>query len=624
MSSAKREISATGHAMLVAWGLFAKQIGLLAALDEVELHQKKYRHSPLRKIKEFFVAILAGLPHLDDLSKSARPIAKDKAVAVAWGESDWCDHSGVSRALHALTEAEAKSIVVAFEHVFKPFIADEVMKALTQKEVLVLDGDLTGRSVSDTSTTYPNAAFGYMSDEISLGYQAALVSMESPTHNRLWLSVKPLSGDRVSCTTAREMVYAAEASTGICPNRRPELIAFKIEAKSQELKCAQERYDSLHDKYYSLIGKHQDVKAKLESYQALLDALDAEYTSKGRMERPTSKLAQTRKKVRTYETRLERRQRDIDLIKPRLHNQADKVSQLKASLEALQLYRQQLETDNQNNPQPIRVIFRLDSGFGTSENIAWLLEMGYEIYLKPYAGFLVPHLREQLSDETVWQSVGANAEMTTWPSATLPRIPYPLDVALLRYRFGDSYRYSSMIYFGEDNMVEQLDTWFNTYNARQTIEAGIKEGKNTFQMHHLKVRSEFGLFLQEHFACYAANLIRFATEWFQTQQQPLAAQSPDQMLSLPNSIKAQVTNLAHIPATIDWRENGCLLTFAHGSVYLGKVLRSHEWFFQLPLPLFADFQLEPTDVQPSDDSHSTAAIAQRLIHDAVPRSSVFF
>lgn len=98
MSSAKREISATGHAMLVAWGLFAKQIGLLAALDEVELHQKKYRHSPLRKIKEFFVAIVAGLPHLDDLSKSARPIAKDKAVAVAWGESDWCDHSGVSRA----------------------------------------------------------------------------------------------------------------------------------------------------------------------------------------------------------------------------------------------------------------------------------------------------------------------------------------------------------------------------------------------------------------------------------------------------------------------------------------------------------------------------------------------
>ena len=54
---------------------------------------------------------------------------------------------------------------------------------------LRMDGDLTGIPVSNTSKTYPNAAFGHMDDEIRLGYQAGVVSLESPTYDRLWLSV---------------------------------------------------------------------------------------------------------------------------------------------------------------------------------------------------------------------------------------------------------------------------------------------------------------------------------------------------------------------------------------------------------------------------------------------------
>jgi len=39
----------------------------------------------------------------------------------------------------------------------------------------------------------------------------------------------------------------------------------------------------------------------------------------------------------------------------------------------------------------------------------------------------------------------------------------------------------------------------------QTVEAGIKEVKGVFEMHHLKVRSAPGLYLQEQFAVFAAN-----------------------------------------------------------------------------------------------------------------------
>lgn len=100
----------THHAMLVAWGQFAQSIGLIQAIEGVSLHQKAVTHRPQTKILEFFVAILAGLAHLKDLSRSAHPIDQDQAVAKAWLQSAWADYSGVSRTLTTLHPAEAEQI----------------------------------------------------------------------------------------------------------------------------------------------------------------------------------------------------------------------------------------------------------------------------------------------------------------------------------------------------------------------------------------------------------------------------------------------------------------------------------------------------------------------------------
>ncbi|HUE98597.1 MAG TPA: hypothetical protein VMN99_05045 [Anaerolineales bacterium] len=48
-----------------------------------------------------------------------------------------------------------------------------------------------------------------MSDEIRLGYQAGVVSLQSPTYGRLWLSVEHQAGDTVSCTQAEALVRSA-------------------------------------------------------------------------------------------------------------------------------------------------------------------------------------------------------------------------------------------------------------------------------------------------------------------------------------------------------------------------------------------------------------------------------
>lgn len=74
----------TQHAMLVVWGLYARRIGLVEALNQVERKQKTRDHRPQTKVLEFLVAILAGLPCLQDISRAAHPLDQDQMTAEAW------------------------------------------------------------------------------------------------------------------------------------------------------------------------------------------------------------------------------------------------------------------------------------------------------------------------------------------------------------------------------------------------------------------------------------------------------------------------------------------------------------------------------------------------------------
>jgi len=235
MSNSETLIQHTQHAFLVAWGWFAEHLGLIQQLQVVSLKQKHYHHRPQTKVLEFLVAILAGLQHLQDISLAAHPLDKDQAVAQAWGQPAWADYSGVSRTLSGLSWEEVKQIVQVLEQVSYPYIDTEVQVLCSQGKRVRLDGLLFGLPVSNTSQTYPHAAFGHMDDEIRLGYQAGVVSLESPTYGRLWLSVAHHPGDTVSCTQAEALVLAAEARLKRRPRRRTELLRQRIQACEQQL-----------------------------------------------------------------------------------------------------------------------------------------------------------------------------------------------------------------------------------------------------------------------------------------------------------------------------------------------------------------------------------------------------
>ena len=258
----------TQHALLVVWGPFAREIGLISGLEAVKLNQKTYEHSPQSKVLEFLVAILSGAKYLQEISLAAHPLDKDVTLAQAWGQTGWADFSGVSRTLSRLSWTEVQALVAVLERVSQPFLDRELNLLGRLGQTLREDGDLTGIPVSNTSRSYPNAAYGYMDNEIRLGYQAGVTSMHSPTYGRLWLSVDHHAGDTVSMTQAEALVLAAEKRTGRRPHRRTELLQARLATFQKERQPAEKRLESQKALLEKAQAAKQETLTQLEAAQA--------------------------------------------------------------------------------------------------------------------------------------------------------------------------------------------------------------------------------------------------------------------------------------------------------------------------------------------------------------------
>lgn len=303
-------------------------------------------------------------------------------------------------------------------------------------------------------------------------------------------------------------------------------------------------------------------------YQTLCQ-LEAAYQAKQRPERPTSQLAKARQQFQAAERKHGRKRQQHQQAEDRLANTVARWEAQQAVLTSLQQRLAQFEQDNATNPQPIEAVFRLDGGFGTYENVALLIEMGYEVYTKPFNHKVVSHLKGKVDEQTVWTRVGANAEMVAWPDLQLKGCLYPLNVALERFYTGKKIRFGALFHYGTDEVAGELTAWFDTYNRRQIIEAGIKEGKQVFHLHRIKVRSEPAIYLQEQFVIFAANFIRWATHWLSEQALPL-----ENGLDVATvNLKRQVQVGAHVSADVIQDADSWFLRFGECSAFAGKALK---------------------------------------------------
>ena len=234
------------------------------------------------------------------------------------------------------------------------------------------------------------------------------------------------------------------------------------------------------------------------------------------------------------------------------------------------------------------VIFvRIDAGFASGPNLAWLIEMGYIPYTKAYNDKVAQALLARVDAQTVWVPVGSNAEMTAWDGYLLNSCPYPLTVALERFQTPQGQKHAALLTYRDDGQMLTLPAWFAFYNSRQTIEAGNKEEKQVFKVQHLMSRSPAGIRLQELFTLFGANFVRWAAVWLRDQTPKEGAT----FLQTLDSVKTMVRVAANSPAWLIRNPLGAFLEFAEPSCFAGTILRlSGNWCYQPALPLLRPLQ----------------------------------
>jgi hypothetical protein len=573
----------TGHAWLVVLGYFAQALGLVTGLEAVPLGQRKGPDcGPQTKLIEFLVGILGGVEYLQDLNLSDDPIAKDPTVTEAWGQDAFVHYSGVSRTLDAADQETLEAVVDVLQTLSRPFIDAAVMETIREKERLVVDVDLTGREVSSTSSDYPEADFGWMEDGVKKGYQAALTSLVCDRWKRLMLTLQRYPGRTLSADCLRAAVRAVEELLGVRPRRRVELIRQQRGELSARIQALGDALDDTRKADGVLWKRIRDAGEEVKQLRSALVDLEAVYQVQGREEKPYSALAKARRQLRSAEKREKRAWRDIQKQQRKRDRQQRELDQMQDDLTSLDEWLSCLETDNRTNLNPVSIVLRIDAGFSTGSNLTWLIEMGYAIRTKAHHSSTSDCLRRLVPSNAKWTRVGRNAEALHMGGYVHNDCPYLLQAMLVRYHLPERTLHTTLFYYDE-SAPPPLPEWFAQYNGRQTIEAGIKEGKGVFTLKRHLVRSPIGMQLQEQFALFGANFVRWAAAW----AEDMLRQVSHRFATALNQVKTLVRTVSRARARWVRNELGHTLTFDEDGPFAGTVIcLSGIVAVQQALPLF--------------------------------------
>ena len=583
----------TQHGLLVAFGEFLKQHGLIESLMRVPIAQKTRRFPPQAKLVEFLVGILSGMEHLEDLTEAPHPLTKDPVVIQAWGQSGLAHYCSVSRTLEVCDAQTVQAVEQTISDFNRPFIDTQVNELLRRGMAIQYDLDLMGQPVSPTSTTYPEARFGWMDDGIQLGYQLARVCVTGYDGQRIWLAGFHHPGDTVSVTCLKELLLVAEAQTQIRPRRRTELVQQRLQAQLQALA----RLQRLREQQTAKIKNWSQVREKLigQCYHAEQQLKESAFSA--------GKKALLRKTLRAWRKRLPRLDAQIAQGQQIWAKHQSAIVRAEQQLAELKTWHTQLENDNRANPQPPAYVeARMDAGFVSDENLTWLVEMGYCPNTKAPNDKTTRALRKQLPAGSDWSQVGKNAEMVMCGEYYLHECPYPLIVALERFKVGRAFHYATLLRYRDDGRSRSLREWFHHYNGRQIIEAGNKEMKGTFFVQHLMSHALPGIQIQVLFTGLAANAVLWCRPWLKDCSDHLTLKWERTL----NSPKNLVQVAANCSAQVQQTPCGTALQFMPDSPFPGVTL------FLKGVPAFQLALGFNRPLKISSDSTIRALVAQKL------------
>jgi hypothetical protein len=291
------------------------------------------------------------MEHLEDLNAGPHPLTKDLVVAQAWGQSGFAHYSTVSRTLDVCSARTVKAVEQVISDFSRPFIAAQINELLRRGTAIIYDLDLMGQAVSPTSTTYPQARFGWMNDSVQLGYtspmhpgagQLARVCVTGSDGRRIWLAGFHHPGDTVSVACVKELIDAAEAQTQIRPRRRTELVQQRINTQTQALTRLQRL--------------RQQRVAKVKNWGQMREALIGQrYHAEQQLKETglsAQKKAHLREKLTAWHKRLPQLEAQIAQGQQVQDKHHIEVFQAQEHLAQLKMWFETLENDNRANPQP--------------------------------------------------------------------------------------------------------------------------------------------------------------------------------------------------------------------------------------------------------------------------------
>lgn len=589
LSPTNDTVQPTQHGLLVCWGEFARELGLVEQLHTVPIPQKTVTHSPAAKLTTLFLGVLSGQEYLRDLTHAPAPLYHDPALAAAWGLPALPEASGVSRTLAACTPTSLTALQTALATLTQPFLERALQDLYLRDQSLVLDVDLTGQPVSATSTTYPHAAFGYMDGAIELGYQVAVVCLHTNLYGRQWLVGKQHPGDTVSAPCLLGLLQAAEHRLGSHPRRRPELLDARIAALQARAAAATAQADAAANQRLTLLAERAALLPQLRLVNRRV--CDLRYGRAGAHPAPAT-LNRADADLAQGQARYQRLADQAKQLWRREHRARDLAQAVAAEVAPLVARRATLVAENTAQPAGPRCVLRMDAGFSSGANLTAVLELGYDVLTKSANPALIQALQARVTPTTVWTRVGQNAEMVGWTHYTLNTCPYPLTVGLERFHTPEGLKYAVLLRnpADADRRCPDLRTWFHAYNERGDIEAGIKQSKTVFHLQHLWSRHAIGMQIQVALTLFAANFVQWAARW--GHERLLVTQG--HLTDWFTSVKHLVRIAANSPAVVERTGLQVVVRFSAVSSLAGVVMALRGGrAVQLELPLFARLLARP-------------------------------
>jgi len=423
------DFSITGF--LVPTGRYTQEIGLIDLFKEhLKIKMKTVHHTPVEKIIELFVSMIAGCPDIKTVNNRLVP---DKLAATAWCQKQFADQSRVSEVLHRITPENLLQLEEIFQALF-----DE--RSLSRRhppnEWLIVDVDMTGLSVSPTSRTYERATFGFMQKEKGKGYKLTCPYTGGEFGEAFGGLLDP--GAAHCATKLVDLLLLIEKRVGSPPS--------------------------------SLVKYRNRIQPLLAKAKMLEDR--------------ARKREEEASHARKFQRRsiLEQRSKRLGTRAEILQEEAAQTIETSQSFDALR----------QHNPRR-GILIRGDAGFGTIENVMLLSELGYDFLFKGFS----PHTAWVLAREVLenqWIRFNPALSVAELGTIELPGCSYPVRVVLGRTKTAKSepFRYFHLITTVPERLKDPIGV-LKFYNARQTIEAFIKTGKNVLNLKHFRVRNFYGI-----------------------------------------------------------------------------------------------------------------------------------